>query len=149
MLPLGCGLIFLAFGVNFINNIVMVLLKVPIQAEKFLGIITNLGDPTTFLITGILIAPLFEETIFRGFFFTGLRQKLGWKKAALVTSALFAFCHLQLAALIPTFVIGLIFCYLYQRSESIWPGIILHTLVNAFGLCLLVILNQNTGTLNF
>ncbi len=149
VLALGCGLVFLAFGVNFINNMVMVFLKIPIQAEKFFGIVTNLNNPTVFLITGILIAPLFEETIFRGFFFTGLRQKLGWKKAALISSAIFGFCHLQVAAFIPTFVIGLIFCYLYERSASIWPGIILHTLVNSFGLCVLVIITQNIGTLNF
>jgi len=148
VLALGCGFVILGFGVNFINNIVMILLKVPIQAEKFFGLISNLDSPATLLITGIFIAPLFEETVFRGFLFPGLRQKYGWKSAALISSAIFGFCHFQLAAFIPTFVLGLVFSYLYQRSSSIWPGIILHTLVNAFGLCLLVILAQHGGSLN-
>jgi uncharacterized protein len=149
VLALGCGFVILAYGVNFINNIVMILLKIPIQAEKFFGLVTNMDSPTIFLITGIFIAPLFEETIFRGFLFPGLRQKLGWKKAAILSSAIFGFCHLQLAAFIPTFVLGLVFCYLYQRSSSIWPGIILHTVVNSFGLCLLVIMAQNGGGIYF
>jgi membrane protease YdiL (CAAX protease family) len=149
VLALGCGFVVLAFGVNFINNIVMVLFKIPIQAEKFFGLASNLDSPTTFLIAGIFIAPLFEETIFRGFLFPGLRQKLGWEKAAIISSAIFGFCHLQIAAFIPTFVLGLVFCYLYQRSSSIWPGIILHTVVNSFGLCLLVIVAQNGGSINF
>jgi len=149
VLALGCGFVALAFVVNFVNNIVMVLLKIPIQAEKFFGIAGNLGSPVALLIAGIFIAPLFEETIFRGFFFPGLRQKLGWKKAALVSSAFFGFCHLQVAAFIPTFFLGLVFSYLYQRSSSIWPGIILHTTVNSFGLCLLVMIAQNGWPMNF
>jgi len=149
MLPIGCGLVILAFGVNFINNLVMVMLKIPIQAEKFFGIVSSLDNPTVFMVTGIFIAPLFEETIFRGFFFRGLCQKLGWQKAALISSAVFGFCHLQIAAFIPTFVLGLIFCYLYERSESIWPGVILHMLINSFGVGLLVLLAQNGGRINF
>ena len=76
-----------------------------------------------------------EEIFFRGFLFQGFRQKYGWVNAALLSSAIFAAAHLDPVALIPTFVLGIVLAYVYHRSNSLWPGIILHFLVNAFGLC--------------
>jgi membrane protease YdiL (CAAX protease family) len=37
-------------------------------------------------------------------------------------------------AIIPIFVLGLIFAYLYHRSGSVWPAILMHVLTNALGL---------------
>jgi membrane protease YdiL (CAAX protease family) len=53
----------------------------------------------------------------------------------LVSSAVFAVAHLDPVALIPTFILGLLLAYLYQRANSLWPGIILHFLVNGLSLC--------------
>jgi membrane protease YdiL (CAAX protease family) len=50
--------------------------------------------------------------------------------ALLLSSAIFAAAHLDLASLIPTFVLGVILTYMYHRSNSLWPGIILHFLIN-------------------
>ena len=47
----------------------------------------------------------------------------------------FAVAHLDPVALIPTFILGCLLAYMFQRSNSVWPGVILHFLVNAFGLC--------------
>lgn len=149
VLALGCGFVILSFVVTFINNIIMLLLKLQIQAEKFTNLANDLKNPVILLFVGAVIAPIFEETIFRGFLFPGLRQRFGWQKAALLSSAIFAFCHLQLAAFIPTFTLGLIFSYLYQRSSSIWPGIIMHTLINSFSLCMLVTMTQYAPPVTF
>ena len=88
-----------------------------------------------FSIAAVVIAPLVEETFFRGFLFQGFRHKYGWIAGMLISSAIFAIAHLDLVALIPTFILGCVLAYLYHRSNSIWPGIILHFLVNSFGLC--------------
>jgi hypothetical protein len=53
----------------------------------------------------------------------------------LLSSAIFAAAHLDLASLIPTFILGSVLAYMYHRSNSVWPGIILHFLVNALGMC--------------
>lgn len=142
VLALGCGLVLIAFFVNFVNNIIMWALDVEIQAEQFTTMMDTLGHPAFLMITGIFIAPLIEETVMRGFLFGGLRQRFGWLKAALVSSALFGALHLSLAAFIPTAALGFMFCYLYHRSNSLWPGIIMHTLINAFGLCGAYVLSQ-------
>jgi membrane protease YdiL (CAAX protease family) len=53
----------------------------------------------------------------------------------LLSGFIFAVAHLDLVVLIPTFVLGCLLAYVYHRSNSLWPGIILHFLVNSFGLC--------------
>jgi membrane protease YdiL (CAAX protease family) len=75
-----------------------------------------------------------EELFFRGFLFQGFRQKYGWVNGMLLSSAIFGMAHLDLAALIPTFILGSLLAYMYHRTNSVWPGIILHVLVNAIGL---------------
>ncbi|MBV6396228.1 MAG: hypothetical protein HFACDABA_01822 [Anaerolineales bacterium] len=142
VLALGCGFILVAFLVNFVNNAIMFTLGVEVQAQQFTSILTELEHPGFLLFTGIFLAPLIEETVMRGFLFGGLRHRLGWLKAALISSALFGALHLSIAAFIPTFTLGFLFCYLYQRSNSVWPGVILHTLINALGLCAAFLLSQ-------
>jgi uncharacterized protein len=143
VMALGCGLIIILLGVNLVNNLIMLALGVEVQAEQFSNLMASLDQPAALLITGILFAPLLEETIFRGFLFNGLRQKWGWAAAALVSSAIFATGHLSIAAFIPTFALGFLFAYLFQKSNSIWPGIILHTLINSVSLCALLTVMQS------
>ncbi len=149
VLALGCGLMVALFFVNIVNNLIMFALGVEVQAQQFTDLLGSLDQPALLLITGMVFAPLFEEMIFRGFLFAGLRQKMGWGWAALVSSAIFGAGHLSIAAFIPTFALGLLFAYLYQRSNSIWPGIIIHTLINSVSLCLLMALMQAGVPLGF
>lgn len=149
VLAIGCGLMVALFFVNIVNNLIMFALGVEVQAQQFSDLLGSLDQPALLLITGMVFAPLFEEMIFRGFLFAGLRQKMGWGWAALVSSAIFGAGHLSIAAFIPTFSLGLLFTYLYQRSNSIWPGIIIHTLINSFSLCALMALMQSGIPLGF
>jgi cation-transporting ATPase E len=48
-------------------------------------------------------------------------------------------------ALIPTFILGCLLAYLYQRSNSVWPGVIVHMLVNSLGLCVAYVVTQYPG----
>jgi membrane protease YdiL (CAAX protease family) len=41
---------------------------------------------------------------------------------------------MQITFFIPVFILGYVFAYLYQKSNSIWPGIIIHALVNGLAL---------------
>jgi membrane protease YdiL (CAAX protease family) len=41
---------------------------------------------------------------------------------------------MQIAFFIPAFALGYAFAYLYQKSNSIWPGITIHALVNGLAL---------------
>ena len=97
-------------------------------------VLSRLSNPWPLFVAVVLVAPVAEETFFRGFVFGGLRSRYDWHLAAAISAALFAAAHLEITFFIPAFILGYLFAYLYQRSGSIWPGMILHALVNAFAM---------------
>ena len=132
-LGLGCGLMALAFGFNFLYSAFLALFGLQMQVD-WVAIFEAAPSPGLLLVGGSVIAPVVEEIFFRGFVFSGLRQRYGWQKAALISSAVFAVAHFQPMAIVPIFLLGVIFAYLYHRSNSVWPAILMHVLTNALGL---------------
>lgn len=133
MIGLGCSLMLLSFVFNLVYSLFLGLFNLRVQVD-LVPIFTELSNPWFLLLGGTTVAPIAEEVFFRGFVFAGLRQQYSWQKAALISSALFALIHLQLTAAIPIFILGYIFAYLYYRSNSIWPAILMHVSTNALGL---------------
>jgi membrane protease YdiL (CAAX protease family) len=86
----------------------------------------------------VILPPLVEEIVFRGFVFGGIRNKLPFVWAALGTSLLFASAHLQIGsgkpllwvAAIDTFTLSMVLCYLRERTKGLWAGIFVHALKN-------------------
>lgn len=81
-------------------------------------------------ITLIIIAPLAEELLFRGYVYGKLRIAGGFIPAVLMTSLLFGVAHLQWNVAIDTFALGLVLCGLREITGSIWAGVLLHMLKN-------------------
>jgi membrane protease YdiL (CAAX protease family) len=82
------------------------------------------------LLALVIIPPIVEETVFRGFIFPAFSKRLGVVLGALASSALFGLAHLQYNVSVYTIVLGLILCFMYVRLRSIWPGVALHMLNN-------------------
>ena len=141
-LALGCGLLVMAYLIIVVHNAILASVGVTTQGEAFYQLFGRLSDPVWLIFVGVVLAPLIEETFFRGFLFAGFRQRYGWNKAALLSSTFFALAHLELVALIPTFILGYLLAYLFHRSRSLWPGVILHFLVNSAGLSLIFVMSQ-------
>jgi len=99
----------------------------------------------------VVLPPLVEETVFRGFVFTGIRNKVRPVGAALITSALFATAHLQFGsgkpllwvAALDTFTLSLVLCYLRHKTDSLWPGIFLHALKNGLAFVTLYLIGTS------
>ena len=86
------------------------------------------------LVLAGVIAPLAEEMFFRGFVFTGLLRPLGFTGALIVSSLVFAVVHLQVMTILPIFVLGCLLAWLYYRSGSLWPSILVHATYNSVAL---------------
>ena len=134
-LGLGCGLLIVSYAIILAHNAILMFLGVDTQGEQILQLFATLDSPVWFILVGVIFAPFVEELFFRGFLFQGFRQKYGWVGGAFLSSIIFGLAHLDLVALIPTSILGFLLAYMYHRSNSVWPGIILHVLVNALGLC--------------
>lgn len=133
MLALGCGFMVLSWALNVVYSLFLSIFSLTIQPD-FSLLFTDTSSALGVMIGGAIVAPVVEEIIFRGFIFAGLRERFGWKMSALVSSLLFAAIHFQLTAFLPIVILGLIFAYLYERSGSIWPAIIMHLTSNAIAL---------------
>jgi len=81
----------------------------------------------------VIVAPLCEELIFRGFLWRCLQSTLGPLGTLFVTSLLFAVYHIEPLHIIGVLPIGVILGILRLGSKSIVPGILAHLLNNLIG----------------
>ena len=87
-------------------------------------------DFTLVVLAGAVVGPLAEEIFFRGLIFRLYLQARGPLVAYLVSSAVFALLHVNLPALAPIFVLGLVLAWLYRSTGSLTPGLLAHALNN-------------------
>lgn len=85
----------------------------------------------------VVLAPIIEETIFRGFLFTQIRQKYNFWVSALVVSLVFGLVHLQWNVGIDVFALSLVLCYVREKTGSIWTGVGLHMVKNVLAFAIL------------
>lgn len=83
-----------------------------------------------------ILPPLSEEVAFRGILYGGLRRSLSVGEAMFLSSFAFAMLHLSVMSLFTHLPLGAYFCWLRQRSGSVWPGVFAHACHN-LGVCLL------------
>lgn len=87
----------------------------------------------------VILAPLAEELLFRGFLFFGLRRRLPFWATSVVVSLLFAFVHGQVNVGVDVFALSLVLCYLREKTQSLWPAILLHAFKNGLAYILLFV----------
>ena len=90
-------------------------------------------------ITLVIIAPVAEEALFRGYLYGHLRARIPIWLAMVITSAVFGAVHGQLNVAIDTFALSMIMCSLREVTGSIWAGILLHMLKNGLAFYLLFV----------
>lgn len=81
-----------------------------------------------FCSTAVLV-PVMEEFAFRGVLFSALR-KHGTGFAVVGSALVFAFVHLDASSVLFAFIAGLVFGFLYARTNNLWVTIAIHGLNN-------------------
>lgn len=88
------------------------------------------------IIMGVIIAPVIEETFFRGILYGALR---GWMRvwaAAALSAVIFAVGHPLPAYFLPIFVLGVVFALVRERTGSLIPSMIAHCIQNSAAIIL-------------
>lgn len=113
----------------------------PTPEQPFGGIISEGGVIATILVflAASVVAPIVEETFFRGALYTAFRGKMGVWRSVLLTSAIFAVIHPLPGGFLPIFAIACVLALLREKSGSLLPGIICHSVYNTVGLLLITL----------
>jgi membrane protease YdiL (CAAX protease family) len=118
------------------------LTKTNLQQPQVTGFIAPHGlELIPAFIVLVIVVPVVEETIFRGFLFGAYRRKFGFLIGTLLVSLVFAAVHTPLNVQLDVFALSLVLCYLREKTDSLWPSIMLHILKNlvAFVLSFIII----------
>jgi membrane protease YdiL (CAAX protease family) len=90
-------------------------------------------------LTLVVIAPMAEELLFRGYLYGKLRRLMPLWVAILITSVTFGLVHGQWNVGIDVFALSVVLCGLREMTGSIWAGILLHMIKNAIAYYVLFI----------
>lgn len=90
-------------------------------------------------VAGVIVAPLCEEFLFRGFFYGVWKRYLGPLWAGLLACLLFAAFHTSLPAFASLFVLAICLNLAYERTGSLLVPIGMHALFNFVSLLYLYV----------
>jgi membrane protease YdiL (CAAX protease family) len=99
-------------------------------AELLPGDQSSLGGGGWLLVSAVMLAPLFEEVIFRGYTAGILRRLYGGLVAWFASSLIFGLVHLIPSVVLSATFSGLVLGYYYLRYRSLMMVIILHAMNN-------------------
>ena len=106
----------------------------PGGSNPLLELVLGSHDPIALgllALTAVVLAPLFEETIFRGALLPVLAARLGPLGGVLLSGLLFAMAHISVGELAPLTVLGVGLGLVRLRSGRLWPSVLMHGLWNA------------------
>ncbi len=133
--------IFIGLGVavliDELDRLVAFIFPLPDYIARGMEFLTFTTPTEALLVAGglVVIAPLVEELVFRGFFQGQLEQ--GYRdatKAVLLSSALFMVLHFNPWWSLQIYLLGMVLGYLAWRTGSIWPSFVVHAVNNSLAL---------------
>ncbi|MBB3056180.1 CPBP family intramembrane glutamic endopeptidase [Mucilaginibacter gotjawali] len=89
------------------------------------------------IINVVIAAPILEEILCRGIILRGLLKNYTPYTAILISATLFGALHLNPWQAIPAFLAGLFIGWVYYKTQSVIPGIIIHTTINSIAMLFL------------
>lgn len=88
----------------------------------------------------VVIAPLVEELLYRGYLLGALTRRLPAAVAVVLASFAFMLLHAEVANWVASICLGVATGYCRVATRSIWPGLAVHVASNAFGLWYMTLL---------
>ncbi len=116
------------------------------QSTGFSVFCSGIDKVIAFLVL-VVVAPIFEEVIFRGWLYGKIREQFSGKTSdmigivvsSLLVSLLFGIIHLQLNVAVNVFALSIVLCSLREITGTIYAGILTHMLKNGVAFYLLYV----------
>ncbi len=137
-IPYGWLLMVAGPVLTLLLSVLGVLLRAPTDSSQIEVLIKSRASLTAVMLFGVLLAPIFEEMLFRGFLLPLLMRSLGPWLGILLTALPFGLLHgaqnhwaWQPIALIG--VAGIVFGYVRYKTKSTTSAFVMHSAYNATG----------------
>jgi uncharacterized protein len=127
------GLVAALPAIYFIHTLSFHLMGADAQPQpllEFLAGNSNLQDKLLLILTAVVIAPISEELVFRGYIFGVLRRYAGRWWAMVISASVFAAIHAHIPSLAGLFVLAVALTLVYEGAGSLWASILMHALFN-------------------
>ncbi|NKF08317.1 CPBP family intramembrane metalloprotease [Clostridium gasigenes] len=122
---------FIMIKYGILNEILEILeSSVPSESLKELNELINNSSWILLFVEIVIIAPVFEEIIFRGIILNGMLKKYSPKKAIIVSSLIFGLIHGNLPQGLNAFVLGLVIATVYYYTRSLYISMFMHAANN-------------------
>lgn len=130
----------LVLGISLINQQIWngkggsnPILEIALEGRDWLAI-------ACFFLTASVLAPVFEEIVFRGFLLPSLTRYIPVWGAIVLSSLVFAVAHLSASEVLPLATLGIVLGLTYTRSRNLLAAMLMHGLWNSGTLISLVLL---------
>ena len=98
------------------------------------------GDRIIAFLVLVVLAPIVEEIIFRGWLYGKMRNRLAAPWAILIVSLLFGLVHFQWNVSVNVFALSVVLCVLREITGTIYAGILTHMIKNGVAFYLLYVM---------
>ena len=145
---------FLAYILVYLLVISVVSALVPgfdVEQERDIGFndLRGVVQMSVVFVLLVVITPIVEEIMFRGFLFRGFRKKMPFWLATALTSLVFGAVHLTSlgdsapvwVAALDTGLLSVALCVAREYSKSLWPAIYMHGAKNALAFVFLYLVH--------
>lgn len=134
-LLVGVGLGLFAFALSFlIEAVYFSLVTEPnTQADFQDAAKGGLLSLIAIVVSGALFTPIGEELVFRGVVANAL-NKYGAFAGIFISAAIFGIAHGPSVILVLAFMVGVLTGWLFRKTESLWPCLVVHIIYNGLHL---------------
>jgi membrane protease YdiL (CAAX protease family) len=92
------------------------------------------GKRVPLIMLAVVIAPISEEFVFRGFLYGVLKRFAGALPALIFSALLFGLIHMHIPSLLPLFLLGCVLTLAYELSGSLLVPMTMHAFFNTLTL---------------
>lgn len=100
-----------------------------LEVSMFVGDwITNVAYVTVVAV----LAPIWEELVFRGFLVASLTRYFPQWGAVLLSALVFAMCHFRIQTFLPLMLLGIVWGSVFLKCRNLLPAMVLHSTWNLY-----------------
>jgi len=127
-------------GTNLLSELFLEKIGVQPEPPVILRLLQecNVSSFVIILFSAVILAPVVEEIIFRRVIYGFIADKVSPAISFTMTSFLFALIHQGLSQFMSLFILALALQFIYVRTKSIYPCILLHFLQNSISVTVVI-----------